>query len=213
MRFIFSPYRRSSGQQLLCGRQSLESGSLALALTHSWSQDGCSIAGIISSQDLIKVKNWGSLSPSMSLTQQRGENPSKDFLPAETPLHVSGQYWVNCLPISELICQPSQKSNNIRPVPELNWGIVSNEEGNGPCMSWLQYSHNRLRHFPSQLGFAFNAGDQCFNLEFPGDKGVWYSDWPELKIIWDNEACRETLHKQPSALLRLSTNREKSVLL
>lgn len=29
MRFIFSPYKRSSGQQLLCGCQSLESGSLS----------------------------------------------------------------------------------------------------------------------------------------------------------------------------------------
>lgn len=139
----------------------------------------------------------------MSLIQQRGENPSKDFLPVETPLHVSGQNGVNCLPISELICRPSQKSNNIHPVPELNWGIVSNEEGNGPCMSWQQYSHNRLRHFASQLGFAFNAGDQCFNLEFPGDKGVWYSDWPELKIIWDRESCWES-HFTSNHLLYLA---------
>lgn len=171
IRFIFSPYRRSSGQQLLCGCQSLESGSLPGPrpfIVTRWMH--CRHHFL---SRLHKIKNWASLSPSMSLIQQRGENPSKDFLPVETLLHVSGQNGVNCLPISELIRLPSQKSNNIHPVPELNWGIVSNEEGNDPCMSWQQYSHNRLRHFPSQLGFAFNAGDQCFNLEFPGDKGVW----------------------------------------
>lgn len=111
MRFIFSPYRRSSGQQLLCGCQSLESGSLPGPhpfIVTRWMH--CRHHFL---SRLHKIKNWASLSPSMSLIQQRGENPSKDFLPVETPLRVSGQNGVNCLPISELIRRPSQKSNNI----------------------------------------------------------------------------------------------------
>lgn len=43
---------------------------------------------------------------------------------------------------------------------------------------------------PLPVGFAFNDGDHC--LEFPGDEGVWYNDWPALKIIWGREACLDS---------------------
>ena len=50
------------------------------------------VMGIISSQDLIKVRNWVSLSLYISLHKQK--NLSKDFPPAESSLYPFGWNWV-----------------------------------------------------------------------------------------------------------------------
>lgn len=101
MKFIFSSRRNSSGRWLPCGCQS-QNQDFCWALALSWSEDECSIIGIISSQDLIEVKNWTYLSPSMSLPQQR-----EVFLRTSSskgkPFYISGQNSVTCLPINELM--------------------------------------------------------------------------------------------------------------
>lgn len=111
----------------------------------SMATGGCRMEGITSSQDPIKVKNRACLLPSMSLPHQRAKNLSKDFSPAESPLHVSGRNRVICQPRNELMGAPSEKSDNVHPGPEQNRGTVSNKGGNS-C-AWADSSaHTRGSH-------------------------------------------------------------------
>ena len=205
MRFIFSSRRKSSGWWLPCGCQSWESGFLLVPspfMVTRWMQHYRHhfLSRPHKSQELdLSVTFFVFPSAKREIFLRTSSSRGKSF-------YISGQNSVTCLHINELMAHLLR--NSIVFTKYLNkTGALLARKGDALCMNWQQYSCNRFRHFPFQLGFA---GDQWFNLELPGDKGVWYNDWPALKTIWGHEPCRNSHftsnHLLYLACLQIGTN-------